>query len=154
MSLKQDVETSPCVFFGAAFELGRHEWFALRRLITNSRSSAFTGSFLKLFPKETAQEDGRNKNWTMQRLLHGILRLRYTPTGEQIQNGRIVILKTDLDIASKNPAGGTSQHILRYRLPPWQRASYPNTVNSISDGGHYRVFCLPHPRRALHSRCT
>ncbi len=34
---------------GAAFELGRHEWFALRRLITNSRSSAFTGSFLKLF---------------------------------------------------------------------------------------------------------
>ncbi len=36
-------------FFGAAFELGRHEWFALRRLITNSRSSAFTGSFLKLF---------------------------------------------------------------------------------------------------------
>ncbi len=34
---------------GAAFELGRREWFALRRLITNSRSSAFTGSFLKLF---------------------------------------------------------------------------------------------------------
>ncbi len=37
--------------------------------------------------KET-QDDGRNKNWTMQRLLHGTLRLRYSPTGEQIQNGR------------------------------------------------------------------
>ncbi len=33
--------------FGVAFELGRHEWFALRPLITNSRSSAFTGGFLK-----------------------------------------------------------------------------------------------------------
>ncbi len=33
--------------FGAAFELGRHEWFALRRLITNSRS--LPGVFLKLF---------------------------------------------------------------------------------------------------------
>ncbi len=72
----------------AAFELGRHEWFALRRVITNSRSSAFTGSFLKLFLKETSQADGRNKNWTMQRLLHGTLRLRYCPNGEQIQNGR------------------------------------------------------------------
>ncbi len=70
--------------FGAAFEIGRHEWFALRRLITNSRSSAFTGSFLK----ETSQEDRRNKNWTLQRLLHGTLRLRYSPTGEKIQNGR------------------------------------------------------------------
>ncbi len=30
----------------AAFELGRHEWFALRRLITNSGSSAFTGGFI------------------------------------------------------------------------------------------------------------
>ncbi len=71
--------------FRAAFELGRHEWFALRRLITNSRSSAFTGSFLK----ETSQGDGRNKNWTMQRLLHRTLRFRCSPTGEQIQNGRM-----------------------------------------------------------------
>ncbi len=71
-------------FFGAAFELGRHDWFALRRLITNSRSPAFTGSFLK----ETSQEDGRNKNWTMQRLLHRSLRLRKFPTGEQIQSSR------------------------------------------------------------------
>ncbi len=74
-----------CINF---FELGRHKWFALRRIITNSRSSAFTGSFLKLFLKETSQEDGKNKNWTMQRLLHVTLRLRYSPTGEQIQNGR------------------------------------------------------------------
>ncbi len=75
-------------FFGAAFELGRHGWFEVRRLITNSRSSAFTGSCLILYLKKTSQEDGRNKNWTMQRLLHGTLRLRYSPTGEQLQNGR------------------------------------------------------------------
>ncbi len=46
------------------------------------------GIFLNCFLKETSQEDGRNKNWTMQRLLHGTLRLRYSPTGEKIQNGR------------------------------------------------------------------
>ncbi len=74
-------------FFGAAFELGRHEWSALRRLITNSRSSAFTGSFfLNCFLKETSQEDRRIKNWTMQRLLHRTLRLRYSPTGERRMN--------------------------------------------------------------------
>ncbi len=59
-------ENGGATHFGAAFELGRHEWFALRRLITNSRSSAFTGSFPNLFLKEISQEDGRNKNWTMQ----------------------------------------------------------------------------------------
>ncbi len=37
------------LIFGAAFALGRHEWFALWRLITTSRSSAFTGGFLKSF---------------------------------------------------------------------------------------------------------
>ncbi len=50
--------------FCAAFELGRHEWFALRCLIINSRSFAFS------------ETDGRNTNWTMKRLLHGTLRLR------------------------------------------------------------------------------
>ncbi len=40
------------------------------------------------FLKETAQEDVRNKNCTMKRLLHGTLRLRNSPTSEQIQNGR------------------------------------------------------------------
>ncbi len=74
--------------FGAAFKLGRHEWFALRRLITNSRSSAFTRGFLKLFFLETSQEDGRIKNWTMKKQLHGILRLKNSPTGEQIQKRR------------------------------------------------------------------
>ncbi len=46
------------------------------------------GVFWNSFLKETSQQDGRNKNWTMKRLLHGTLRLRYSPTGEQIQNGR------------------------------------------------------------------
>ncbi len=54
--LSEYINNTQCTFvahfniiFGAAFKLGRHEWFALRRLITNSRRSAFTGSFLKLF---------------------------------------------------------------------------------------------------------
>ncbi len=46
------------------------------------------GFFLNRFLKETTQEDARNKNWTMERLQHGTFRLRYSPTGEQIQNGR------------------------------------------------------------------
>ncbi len=74
--------------FGAAFKLGRHEWFALRRLIINSRNSAFTGGFLNSFIKETSQKDGRTKNRIMKRPLHGTLRLRSPPTGKQIQNGR------------------------------------------------------------------
>ncbi len=37
---------------------------------------------------ETSQKDRRNKNWAMKRLLHGTLRLKKSPTGEQIQNGR------------------------------------------------------------------
>ncbi len=73
---------------GAAFELGRHEWFALRRLIRNSRNSAFTGGFRNRFLKETSQKDGIPKNMIMKRPLHGTLRLRNSPTGEQIQNGR------------------------------------------------------------------
>ncbi len=77
-----------CVKFGEAFELGRHEWFPLRRLITNSRSSAYTGVFWNRFLKETSQQDGRTKNWTMKRQLHATLRLKNSPTGEQIQNGR------------------------------------------------------------------
>ncbi len=35
--------------FGAAFKLGRLEQFALRRLIKNSRNSAFTGGFWSRF---------------------------------------------------------------------------------------------------------
>ncbi len=35
--------------FGAAFEPGLHEWFALRRLITNSRTSALSGGFWSRF---------------------------------------------------------------------------------------------------------
>ncbi len=46
------------------------------------------GVFLNCFLQETSQEDGRTKNWTMKRQLHGTLRLRNYPTGEQIQNGR------------------------------------------------------------------
>ncbi len=38
--------------------------------------------------KKTSQQDGRTKNWTMKRLLDGALRLKNSPTGEQIQNGR------------------------------------------------------------------
>ncbi len=75
-------------FFGPAFILGCHEWFALRRLITNSRISAFNGSFSNRFLKEISQVDGRTKHWIMKRLLHGTLRLGSSPTGEQIQNGR------------------------------------------------------------------
>ncbi len=51
------------------------------------------GVFLNCFLKETSQEDGRNKNWTMQRLLHRTLRFRCSPTGEQIQNGRMAANK-------------------------------------------------------------
>ncbi len=71
--------------FGEAFELGHHEWFALRRLITHS---AFTGALWNSFLKETSKEDGRTKNWTVKSLLHGTLWFRNSPTGEQIQNGR------------------------------------------------------------------
>ncbi len=46
------------------------------------------GVFLNCFLQEASQEDGRNKNWTMQWLLNGTLRLRCSPNGEQIQNGR------------------------------------------------------------------
>ncbi len=57
-------------WIGEAFNLGRHVWFALRRLITNSRNSAFTGGFCNHFLKETTQVDRRTKNWTMKMLLH------------------------------------------------------------------------------------
>ncbi len=85
-------------FFGAAFKLGRHEWFALRRLITNSGSSAFTGGCWNCFLKETSQNDVRTKNRIMKRPLHGTLRLRSSPTGEQIQNGsrRVKLQETQL----------------------------------------------------------
>ncbi len=43
------------------------------------------GIFLNCFLKETSQEDGRIKNWTMKRQLRGTLRLKNSPTGEQIQ---------------------------------------------------------------------
>ncbi len=49
------------------------------------------GPHVHLVPKifqYTSNWHGRNKNWTMQRLLHRTLRFRYSPTGEQIQNGR------------------------------------------------------------------
>ncbi len=39
----------------SSFKLGRNKWFALRRLITNSRNSAFTGDFWNRFLKETSQ---------------------------------------------------------------------------------------------------
>ncbi len=74
--------------FAAAFKLGRHEWFVLKRLITNSRSSAFTGGFWNCFLKEPSQVDKRTKNLTMKRLLHGTLGLWNAPSGEQIQNCR------------------------------------------------------------------
>ncbi len=48
---------------GAVLKLGRHEWFALRRLITNSRISAFTGGFWNCFLKETSQVDGWATTW-------------------------------------------------------------------------------------------
>ncbi len=73
--------------FGMAFELGRHEWIALRRLITNSRNSALSGGFRNRFLKETSQVNERTKNWIMKRLLHGTMRLRNSPTGEQLRNG-------------------------------------------------------------------
>ncbi len=46
------------------------------------------GVFGNRFLKETSQQDGRTKNWTMKRLLHGTLRLKNSLTGEQILNGR------------------------------------------------------------------
>ncbi len=48
----------------------------------------FRGILGNRFLKETLQLDGRTKNWIMKRLLHGTLRLKNSPTGEQIQNGR------------------------------------------------------------------
>ncbi len=53
--------------FGAAFKPGRHKWFALRRLNTNSRTSALSAGSWNRFPKETSQADGRNTIWTMKR---------------------------------------------------------------------------------------
>ncbi len=52
-----------CPAIEACNGLHRHEWFALRRLITNSRNSAFTGGFWYSFLKETSQLDGRTKDW-------------------------------------------------------------------------------------------
>ncbi len=69
---------------GTAFELGRHAWFALRRLITKSRNSAFTGRFWYSFLLETSQLDGRTKDWISKRLLHGPLWQRNSPTDKPI----------------------------------------------------------------------
>ncbi len=55
----------------AAFKLGRHEWFALQRLITNSRNSALSRGLWNRSLKETSQVDGRTKNRIMKRPLHG-----------------------------------------------------------------------------------
>ncbi len=46
------------------------------------------GVFLICFLQETSQQDGRIKNCTMERQLHGTLRLRNSPTCDQVQNGR------------------------------------------------------------------
>ncbi len=70
------------------FERGRHEWFALRRIITNPRNSALPGGFWNRFIWETSQVDGRTKDWIMKRLLHGPSRHRHSQTDEPIQNGR------------------------------------------------------------------
>ncbi len=50
---------------------GHYEQYALRRLTTDSRKSAFVGGFGNHFLKETSQVGGRTKNWIMKRLLHG-----------------------------------------------------------------------------------
>ncbi len=60
----------------------------LRSRVLSQEVLHLPGVFLNCFLKETSQEDRRNKNWTMQRLLHRTFRLRHSPTGEQIQNGR------------------------------------------------------------------
>ncbi len=58
----------------AAFRLGRHERFALKCLITNSRYSALLG--------------GRTKDRITKRLLHGPLRHRNSPTDGPFQDCR------------------------------------------------------------------
>ncbi len=52
-----------------------------------NKFSTFRG-FLKSFSLRSPEVDGRTKDWITKRLLHGTLRLRNSPTGEQIQNGR------------------------------------------------------------------
>ncbi len=51
------------MFFGAAFDLGRHEWFALRRLITNSRSSVLPGFFAIVFLSKLHTAEIRIWKW-------------------------------------------------------------------------------------------
>ncbi len=67
---------------------GHCEWFVLRSLITNSRISTFTGGFWDGFLKETSHVDRRTMNWIMKSILHGTLRLKNSPAGQQIQSGR------------------------------------------------------------------
>ncbi len=73
---------------GAAFEHGRHDWFALRSTITNPRNFALPGGFWNRLLQETSQGYGRTKDWITRRLLYGPLRHRNSPTDEPIQNGR------------------------------------------------------------------
>ncbi len=49
------------------FWLCHHDWFVLRRLITNSRNSAVTEGFWNHFLKETPQVDRRTKKWIMKK---------------------------------------------------------------------------------------
>ncbi len=49
--------------FGTDSEFGRHEWFALRRSVTNSRNFALTGGYWNNFLKETLWA----QNWIMKK---------------------------------------------------------------------------------------
>ncbi len=47
--------------FGVAFEHGRHEWFALRHLITKSRNSALSGGFWSRYFLRNPTSGQKNK---------------------------------------------------------------------------------------------
>ncbi len=87
--------------FGVAFELFRHERFALKY----SRKSVLAGGFWNRFLQDTSQVDWRTKVWITKRLLHGPLRNRNSPTDEPILDGR-PIEPTILRVAQHCPVLG------------------------------------------------
>ncbi len=48
----------------------------------------YRGFFWNCFLRETSQEDGINKNWTMKKLLHGKMSLRNSPTDDEWNSKR------------------------------------------------------------------
>ncbi len=142
----------PSSQYGAAFKLVRHESFAPRRLITNSRNSALSRGFWNRFLKEASQVDGRTKDSIMKKLLQGLVRHTNSPTDEPIQDGR--------PIDPITPQSGPALFCLCYSLAEISENSvmFTVTVHKISSekGNSLKVMqrgrvsceqilhCMPH----------